>query len=44
MIQEAYCSYEVSKLLKDAGFDGECLCAYSQDEIIKGLQLKYEKK
>ncbi len=29
MIEEAYCSYEVSKLLKEKGFDEECYSHYS---------------
>lgn len=29
MIEEAYCSYEVSKILKEKGFDGECLRFYT---------------
>lgn len=29
MIQEAYCSYEVSKLLKEKGFNEKCIGAYS---------------
>lgn len=28
MIKEAYCSYEVSKLLKEKGFDGKCRYYY----------------
>ena len=30
MIKEAYCSYEVSKLLKEKGFDEECFGAYTE--------------
>ena len=30
MIKEAYCSYEVSKLLKEKGFKGECIAYYSK--------------
>lgn len=30
MIKEAYCSYEVSKLLKEKGFEGECITYYSK--------------
>ena len=30
MIKEAYCSYEVSKLLKEKGFEGECIAYYSK--------------
>ena len=28
MIKEAYCSFEVAKLLKEKGFDGECETSY----------------
>ena len=37
MIKEAYCSYEVSKLLKEKGFDEECTHYYSceDDELIE---------
>lgn len=30
MIQEAYCFFEVSKILKKKGFDEECIGAYSE--------------
>ena len=30
MIKEAYCSFEVAKLLKDKGFEGECIAYYSK--------------
>lgn len=30
MIQEAYCSFEVAKLLKEKGFDEICTSAYSK--------------
>lgn len=30
MIKEAYCSFEVSKLLKEKGFEGECIAYYSK--------------
>ena len=30
MIEEDYCSYEVAKLLKEKGFDEECIGAYSE--------------
>lgn len=29
MIKEAYCSFEVSKLLKEKGFDAQCRAAYT---------------
>ena len=29
MIKEAYCSFEVSKLLKEKGFDTQCRAAYT---------------
>ena len=32
MIKEAYCSYEVSKLLKEKGFDWKCIGYYVDDE------------
>ena len=32
MIKEAYCSFEVSKLLKEKGFDWECIGYYVDDE------------
>ena len=37
MIKEAYCSYEVSELLKKKGFDEECTHYYSyeDDELIE---------
>ncbi len=31
MIQEAYCSYEVSKLLKEKGFDEACHAMYNRN-------------
>jgi len=36
-MEEAYCSYEVSKLLKEKGFDEECTHYYSyeDDELIE---------
>jgi hypothetical protein len=36
-MKEAYCSYEVSKLLKEKGFDEECTHYYSyeDDELIE---------
>lgn len=30
MIKEAYCSFEVAKLLKDKGFDEKCVAYYPQ--------------
>jgi hypothetical protein len=30
MIKEAYCSYEISKLLREKGFDEECFGAYTE--------------
>lgn len=33
MIQEAYCSYEVSKLLKEKGFSWECRTCYEHGEL-----------
>ncbi len=30
-IKEAYCSYEVSKLLKEKGFDEPCECFYDSE-------------
>ena len=37
MIKEAYCSYEISKLLKEKGFDEECThyFTYEDDELIE---------
>lgn len=35
MTQEDYCSFEVSKLLKEKGFDVELQC-YSYDAVTKG--------
>ena len=37
MIKEAYCSHEVSELLKEKGFDEECTHYYSyeDDELIE---------
>ena len=34
MIKEAYCSYEVSKLLKEKGFNVECNTAYYNGSLI----------
>lgn len=34
MVKEAYCSYEVSKLLQEKGFDIECKTAYYCDCLI----------
>jgi hypothetical protein len=30
MIKEAYCSYEIAKLLREKGFDEECFGAYTE--------------
>ena len=35
MIQEAYCSFEVAKLLKEKGFNCPCKVVYSPKGIIK---------
>jgi len=37
MVHEAYCSYEISKILKEKGFDEECTRYYSyeDDELIE---------
>jgi hypothetical protein len=37
MIKEAYCSYEISKLLKEKGFDEECThyFTYEDGELIE---------
>ena len=32
MIKEAYCSFEVSKLLREKGFDGECRMMYREHD------------
>lgn len=41
MIQEAYCSYEVAKLLKEKGFNEPCLFYYFSDgKIEKAVGLK----
>ena len=37
MIQEAYCSFEVSKLLKEKGFKGECFAAYNGNGKFYGV-------
>ncbi len=29
MIKETYCSFEVAKLLKEKGFEGDCIAAYN---------------
>ena len=34
MIKERYCSYEVSKLLKEKGFDVPCSKAYMNDSMV----------
>jgi hypothetical protein len=34
MIKEAYCSFEVAKLLKEKGFDCPCLRVYDKNGII----------
>lgn len=38
MIQEAYCSYEVSKLLKEKGFGEECSYRYIAEPDYKTLE------
>ena len=40
MITEDYCSYEVSKLLKEKGFDGECVGCYWDPK--KTFDINYE--
>ena len=35
MIKEAYCSYEISKLLKEKGFNEECTHYYDVDDGIE---------
>lgn len=40
MIQENYCSYELSKLLKEKGFDGECIGCYWDSKKI--FDINYE--
>ena len=35
MIKEAYCSYNISKLLKEKGFDEECTHYYDMDDGIE---------
>lgn len=37
MIKEAYCSYEVSKLLKEKGFDEPCLSYFWSEENNKEI-------
>ena len=41
MIKEAYCSYEISKLLKEKGFDEECFALYNSDGVLiqSGIRL-----
>ena len=45
MIKEAYCSFEVAKLLKEKGFDAKCnkCYAYFADDDIRFLNLEYPK-
>ena len=40
MIQEDYCSFELSKLLKEKGFDGECVGCYWDSK--KTFDVNYE--
>lgn len=40
MITEDYCSYELSKLLKEKGFDGECMGCYWDSKQI--FDINYE--
>lgn len=36
MVTEDYCSFEVSKLLKEKGFNGECIgCWHSQNKLFE---------
>ena len=37
MMQEDYVSFEISKLLKEKGFDIECQCCYTPKEYIRNL-------
>lgn len=37
MIQEDYVSFEISKLLKEKGFDIECQCCYTPKGYIRNL-------
>lgn len=41
MIQEAYCSFEVSKLLKEKGFDESCYQKYDSDEELSFNHVGY---
>lgn len=34
MIQEAYCSYEISELLKEKGFNSPCQAIWYDDRIV----------
>ena len=43
MINEDYCSYEVAKLLKEKGFDGECRTVYKSNGCIHD-NVRYEGK
>lgn len=40
MIKEDYCSFEISKLLKEKGFDGECMGCYWDSKQI--FDINYE--
>ena len=40
MITEDYCSFELSKLLKEKGFDGECIGCYWDSK--KTFDINYE--
>ena len=40
MVSEDYCSFELSKLLKEKGFDGECVGCYWNSK--KTFDVNYE--
>ena len=48
MIQEAYCSYEIAKLLKEKGFDAFCDTGWDKNlydkEHARGFSIGFDKK
>ena len=40
MITEDYCSFELSKLLKEKGFDGPCFSYYKNDKSVHWIEYR----
>ena len=40
MIKEAYCSFDICKLLKEKGFDEECICYCDNEGVFNSCTIK----